>query len=517
MAEAEAPLPPIEIPWKLAATTQPLSAGEPAETALSLFFFEPDDTTLTSLFPDDRLVFVKFTASISPAAFPSELSKVAASFLGEGIPCMHLLLDLKVRNAAGDLGTIRPYFHAAAPLARRMVQTGVVGVDSYEGEAEGLAIGKSGAQMNETLRSHSNTNSSSASAGLTTSCRYGAAHLDSARFGPQHVHRRRERPRGVAVIDTTNRAGIGGAARTDQPHHAGREHHLPAIAKYLGTPHLSFSVSPQPLQQLSIDPSDPNLWFQQLLAGARAASKAFRSSPRCSWSRRPPTSASTRGCGESACSIARRDRSASTNASTARCSQFARMVDYLNKTFPIGTPLEELDIDIIGGLTGMAPFAGQLWSCGGSGCSRAWLSRLSFRPAQQPAFRHAAGRTTSTSSRSGSTRCATNTSASRPARRWSAACLFGENRFLDTCFGTARRRSHCRSPSSTASVSPLFRLPLTPGRFDIGGAKTLSSGQVRIYAEPRAGDRHALERDRAPGHDAAFQQPPTCRRWPLFA
>jgi hypothetical protein len=33
-------------------------------------------------------------------------------------------------------------------------------------------------------------------------------------------------------------------------------------AKYVGTPHLSFSVSPQPLQQLSVDPSDPNLWFR---------------------------------------------------------------------------------------------------------------------------------------------------------------------------------------------------------------------------------------------------------------
>lgn len=30
MADPEAPLPPIEIAWKLAATTQPLAAGEPA-------------------------------------------------------------------------------------------------------------------------------------------------------------------------------------------------------------------------------------------------------------------------------------------------------------------------------------------------------------------------------------------------------------------------------------------------------------------------------------------------------
>jgi len=260
MAEEDTPLPPIEIPWKLAATTQPLSAGEPAQTALSLFFFEPDDATLTSRFPDDKLVFVKFTASISPASFPPELSRVAASFLGEGIPCMHVLLDLKVRNAAGDLGTIRPYFHAAAPLSRRMVQTGVVGADAYEGEAEGVAIGKSGSQVNETLRSHSNTVSASASAGLS---------LGPVSFGGSVRTTKTDvaSDRAVSqVVDTTNRQAS--EERRELISHTTRVENIISLlsAKYVGTPHLSFSVSPQPLQKISVDPSDPNLWFQQLLA-----------------------------------------------------------------------------------------------------------------------------------------------------------------------------------------------------------------------------------------------------------
>ena len=56
MAETDEVLPPIEVPWKLAATTQPLSTGEPAETTLSLFFFEPDDATLNGGFPDAILI-----------------------------------------------------------------------------------------------------------------------------------------------------------------------------------------------------------------------------------------------------------------------------------------------------------------------------------------------------------------------------------------------------------------------------------------------------------------------------
>jgi len=38
MADEEPGLPPVEIPWRLAATTQTLGAGEADETTISLFF-----------------------------------------------------------------------------------------------------------------------------------------------------------------------------------------------------------------------------------------------------------------------------------------------------------------------------------------------------------------------------------------------------------------------------------------------------------------------------------------------
>src|SRR5437867_504703 len=97
MAEEEG-LPPLEIPWSLASTTQPLAAGGPDETAMSLFVFEPDDQNLTSSLPNERLLYLKFTASISPAAIPRRIPAVAGAALGEGIPCFHVLLDLKIRK-----------------------------------------------------------------------------------------------------------------------------------------------------------------------------------------------------------------------------------------------------------------------------------------------------------------------------------------------------------------------------------------------------------------------------------
>ena len=357
MAEADELLPPIEIPWKLASTTQPLSANEPAETALSLFFFEPDDETLTSKFPDDRIVFVKYTASISPAKFPAELSKVAATFLGEGIPCMHVLLDLKVRNAADEVGTIRPYFHTAAPLNRRMVQTGVVGVEAYEGEADGIAIGKSGAQMNETLRSHSNTSSSSASAGITTVLPIPIPNLFSAGGSVRSTSTDVASDRAVSqVVDTTNREAS--EERRELISHTTRVENIISLlsAKYIGTPHLSFSVSPQPLQQLSVDPSDPNLWFQQLLARRSSGIEGIQEF----------TAVIVVPKGTDFCISARLRRVCLLDSPpgpfslderfTGTLVQFSRMVNYLNDAFPIGTPLEELDIDIIGGLTGSGPF-----------------------------------------------------------------------------------------------------------------------------------------------------------------
>ena len=152
---------PLEIPWRLASTTQHLTAGEPDETTISLFTYQPDDATLTSEFPGQSLVFLKVTVSISPAAFPPGTSPVAASALGEGIPCYHVLLDMKVRKKSGQLGTDRPYFHAAAPLRRQMLQTGVIGTDLYEGEANSQFIGRSGSQVHETTDSHSATSSRS--------------------------------------------------------------------------------------------------------------------------------------------------------------------------------------------------------------------------------------------------------------------------------------------------------------------------------------------------------------------
>src|SRR5688572_16754070 len=155
---AELPI-PIEIPWQLASTTQPLVAGDPSDTSVSLFTFVPDAEATADDFPDQRLVFLKVTTTISPAAFPTGTAPLAASTLGEGVPCYHAQLDMIVRRADGELGTIRPYFHAAAPLRREMLQTGVIGGERFEGASYHQSIGRSSSQLYETSQSHAATTS----------------------------------------------------------------------------------------------------------------------------------------------------------------------------------------------------------------------------------------------------------------------------------------------------------------------------------------------------------------------
>ncbi len=512
MAEPEAALPPIEIPWRLAATTQPLAAGEPAQTALSLFFFEPDDATLVGAFPDDRLVFVKFTTTVGPASFPAELSKLAAGFLGEGIPCLHLLLDLKVRRREDDdgaavPGTIRPYFHAAAPLSRRMLQTGVVGAEAYEGESDGVAIGKSGSQMDESLRSHSNTLTASASAGFSVGP-FGAS--GSVRNTTTDVASDRSVSQ---VVDTTTRQAA--EERRELVSHTTRVENIISLlsTKYVGTPHLSFSLSPQPLQQLSVDPSDPNLWFQQLLARRSSGIEGIQEF----------TAVVLVPKGTGFCIDARLRRVCLLDSPPLPLSyeerfngslvQLARMVNYLNRTFPAGTPLEELDIDIIGGLTsgtfkrpvvelwglrlgeslvvasvvspGASAGASQRGSANYKHFLEVWLDTL------RDEYEREAARS--------------------PLER---GVLFGENRLLGVCFDSDAGSGALSVGDSSTSVSPLFQVPFNRGLFDIGGTRTLTaalSASARTRALEVTTRWNAVERQvvnlLSNGSSAALEKP----------
>jgi hypothetical protein len=337
----EASLPPLEIPWRLASTTLPFSNNEPDQTSITLFTHVPADDLLNTQFPDEKLVYLKVAVSISPASVPASSPPFPGGALGEGVPVYHMLLDLKVRKKSGATGTIRPYFHAAAPLHRRMLQTGVVGHEAFEGEAAAQSMGKSGSQLHESLSSEARTNSASASAGFSIGG-FGAS--GSVRTTSTDVNSTRAVSQ---TVDTTNRQAA--EERRELVSHSTKVENILSLlhAKYVGTPFLSFSLNPRPLELLSLDPSDPNLWFSQLLARRSSGIEGLQEftavivvpkrsgllpqcavAPRLSF-RCPPGP------------LAFDERYSST------LPQLVRLLNYVERTFPPGTPLEELDVEVI--------------------------------------------------------------------------------------------------------------------------------------------------------------------------
>jgi len=474
MADPELPL-PVEVPWKLASTTQPLSPAGPDETTISLFYFEPDDKSLTSLFPDQRIVYLKFTASVSPATIPNA---PPAAALGEGVPCLHLVMDLAVRNKSGQMGTIRPYFHAAAPTHRTMVQTGMVGADAFEGEADMQAMGRSGSQMYESSSSRARTTSAGASAGfgigpfsIGGSVRTTSTDISASRSVTQQ-------------IDTTQRQASQ-ERRELVSHMTHVENVLTLLnAKYVGTPYVRFSLSPQPLQLLSIDPADPNLWFSQLLTRRSSGIEGLQEF--------------------TTVILVPKDQDFCVNAALRRVcvldnppgpfdydepfqfnQHLGRVLNYLDRVYPPGTPLEELDVDVTGSLpdpkTQFARPVVEHWVIGAPGYML--IDVVSPQPGPSPhnlvramvAYKHLFEVWLEVLRDEYEREVARS-----PIER---GVLMGETRVLDTCFAFAQ--NGFAVAGSTTSVTPLARIVIDPATLDIGGTRA-SAGNARASARERA-------------------------------
>ena len=338
---------PIEVPWRLASSSQALKAGGPDDTTISLFTFEPNAEEFDDVFPDGKIVYLKFTVSISPISLNDVTSvDVVRNHFDDTIPVYAMQLDLKLKPEPLVLDGIRPHFHSAAPLHRRVIETGVVGDDLFEGEVDSQFVGRSGSQLHENLASRTNTRSRQAGiriGGFGASGRNTTTDVTSERTVDQ-------------VVDTTTR-DASQERRELISHLTNVENVLTLLdAKHVGSPYLRFSLYPRPLRPLSVDPADPNLWFSQLLARRSSGIEGIQEF--------------------TAIVIVPRDQSFCVEARLRRVCvlddppgppdfserfkpdlfQLARAVDYLYGLFPIGTPLEELDVDLTGKLTPSADF-----------------------------------------------------------------------------------------------------------------------------------------------------------------
>jgi hypothetical protein len=341
---------PIEIPWQLAATTRFLSLTQPLPadtTSLSLFTFVPKLPSLEEDYPDIRLIYLKFTVSVSPVSMSSKGDPTLELLLGANFPIWGMLFDVQIKERSGaGTGDIIPYFLAASPTGRTMIESGAVGDQTFEGESNEVAIGKSGSQLHETFNSSTKTGSRSlalpkipylGSLGFNTS--------STSISGSRDV---------METVDMTNRQAS--EERRELFSHLTNVNNVLTLltTSLVGSPYLRFQLRPLPLRQLSIDPADSNLWYSEFIKRRSSGIEgmqdfyAIAAVPRNSSGfciqgelRRvfviePPIPPSF------GIQFEKFDR--------LNLQHWAALLDYLNSLYPPGTPVEELDVDIFEGV-----------------------------------------------------------------------------------------------------------------------------------------------------------------------
>jgi hypothetical protein len=343
------PLPLLsEIPWTLHATTKHLGpSGQdlgPDTTVISLFSYIPSLDAIDKNYPDDTLIYLKFTVSVSPMFFlqgPPPPGDPLNLFSTDTQPVWRMLFDVRISPEPYIPGGITPYFLDASPIRRTVMETGVVGQQASEGESNSLAIGKSGSQMHEGYSSTVDTSTNSAGFSWAFGS-VGSSDTSSNVSGSRDV---------VQHIDTTQRN-----ASTERQelvsHMTNVNNVLTLLSAYgVGTPYLRFSLWPQPLRPLTIDPSDPNLWYAELLKRRSSGIEGIQEFFAIAVVPRTLTGfciqAQLRRFSAIPPPLPDPKQFAMPNPYIPTAAQIAILVNYLTDRYPPGTPVDELDVELV--------------------------------------------------------------------------------------------------------------------------------------------------------------------------
>ncbi|MGH9334590.1 MAG: hypothetical protein ACRD21_12675, partial [Vicinamibacteria bacterium] len=132
---------PVDIPWQLLSRRGPDSPDDP--TSIATFVYIPLLPELDAAYPNDRLVYFKFSVSAFP--FHLDVPRTAPfDVLDDAFaPVWRMIFDVEITARTGPATPgLKPYFLSAAPTRRAMVETGVVGDYFTEGESDEVAMGR---------------------------------------------------------------------------------------------------------------------------------------------------------------------------------------------------------------------------------------------------------------------------------------------------------------------------------------------------------------------------------------
>jgi hypothetical protein len=340
---------PLDIPWQLLSRRGPDSPEDP--TSLSTFVYVPRLPELDTTYPDDRLVYFKFTASVFP--FHLDVPKVPPlNVLDEAFaPVWRMILDVEITaKRTPTTPGFKPYFLSAAPTRRAMIETGVVGDYFTEGESDEVAIGRSASHLIEGFHSTTKTRKfgiGGALGGLAFGVLPIGGGLSYSR-GSTSISGGREV---TEQLDTTNRQSS--EERKELLSHMTNVSNVMTLlnGSLVGTNSLHFSLWPQPLRPLSIDPNDENLWYTELLKRRSSGIEGMQDFY--------AVAVVSRGEGFCVSENLRRvsvlepplpeppvQPSVLFDTFDFNLNDFVRVFTYLSGKYPEGTPLEELDVSV---------------------------------------------------------------------------------------------------------------------------------------------------------------------------
>ena len=339
---------PIDVPWQLLSRRGPDSPED--QTSIATFVYIPPLPELDAKYPDDRLVYFKFSVSVFPFRLDVPRVPPFEVFDEAFAPVWRMILEVEItRRGEAEPRGFKPYFLSAAPTRRAMVETGVVGDYFTEGESDEVAISRTGSHLIEGFHSTTKTR------------KFGVGAMGGGIVGGFLVGGSASYSRSTTSIsggrevseqlDTTNRQAS--EERRELLSHTTNVNNVLTLlnGSLVGTNRLHFSLWPQPLRPLSIDPDDENLWYAELLKRRSSGIEGMQDFY--------------------AVAVLPRGEGFCLNENLRRVSvmepplpeppvepfkffdtfdfnmnDFVRVLSYLMGKYPEGTPLEELDVSV---------------------------------------------------------------------------------------------------------------------------------------------------------------------------
>ena len=347
MAEEELAA-PVDIPWQLLSRRGPDSAED--QTSIATFVYIPPLAGFGHDYPDDQLVYFKFSVSVFP--FRLNVPRIAPFevFDEAFAPVWRMILEVEITSKAErPAKQLKPYFISAAPTRRAMVETGVVGDYFTEGESDEVAVGRSSSHLIEGF--HSTTKTRKFGVGVSGGLGIGRALIGGSLSYSRSTTSISGGREVSEQLDTTNRQAS--EERRELLSHMTNVNNVLTLlnGSLVGTNMLHFSLWPQPLRPLSIDPDDENLWYAELLkrrsSGIEGMQDFFA------------VAVVPRGEGFCVSENLRRvsvmepplpeppvEPSRLFDTFDFNMDDFVRVFSYLTGKYPEGTPLEELDVSL---------------------------------------------------------------------------------------------------------------------------------------------------------------------------